>query len=163
MSSRLLYACYCRAQVVQGASASRTTYIFGLRRAQPCRLQYGERSVRDVAQGDASVVHQPQSVGQSVCHERAHVRSRLKLHVSLLLRVVAVHLCEHNGVAHSRTHHLVHQRALLSRTVAVVAHAHHHHFRMSLQACRVFLRRCAELQHEELQRSVHERYERYGV
>ena len=74
-------------QVVERAAASRTTDVFGLAGAQTGGLQDAEGGGGQVARTDVSFVHQPQTVGESVDHQRTHVGCGLNLQISFLFLV----------------------------------------------------------------------------
>src|SRR5574344_1464744 len=74
---------YRLAQIVECASASRTTDIFSFAGAQAGCLQDTECRGVDVGRRDVSVVHQPDTVCESVEHQSTHVSGGFQLEVAL--------------------------------------------------------------------------------
>ena len=163
MGGGSLYACNGGLQVVERSSAARTRDILGLGCAQTRCLQNAKGGCCHVGESNVAIVHEPQTIGQPVDHERTHVGGSLKHEVALMTLRVSVHLGEDHGVEQRGVHHLVHQGALLAQAVLVVTHAHHHHLRMLLQASHILVGRCSEGQDEKFGRCLACSEERYGV
>ena len=137
-------------KIVEGSAASRTTDILGLAGAQTGCLKYSESGFIYCLGRDVSIVHQPDTIGQTINHQGSHISSSLQLEVALLLLAVLVHLGENHRVLQAGIHHLVNQCTLVAQTVLMIAYADNHHLRMSLQTGDIFLGRSSKLQGEEL-------------
>ena len=137
-------------KIVEGSAASRTTDILGLAGAQTGCLEYSESGFIYCLGRDVSIVHQPDTIGQTINHQGSHIGCCLQLEVALLLLAVLVHLCENHRVLQAGIHHLVNQCTLVAQAVLVIAYADNHHLWMSLQAGDVFLGWSTKLQGEEL-------------
>ena len=144
----LLDAGYGGAQVVEGAPAARAGDILGLADAQTRSLEYGKGGGGNVVGGDGALVHEPESVGESVNHERAHVGSGGELEGSLVVGVV--HLGEDYRIGDSGSHHLMHQCTLVAGGVGMVGHSHDDHLGMGLEAGDILVGGGAILEHEKL-------------
>ena len=137
-------------KIVEGSAASRTTDILCLAGAQTGCLKYSESGFIYCLGRDVSIVHQPDTIGQTINHQGSHISSSLQLEVALLLLAVLVHLGKDHRVLQAGIHHLVNQCTLVAQAVLMIAYADNHHLRMSLQTGDIFLGRCTILQGEEL-------------
>lgn len=87
----------------------------------------------------------------------------LRLEVGFLCGAVTIHLGEDNRIEEAVGPQLMSKRTLFAETVLLIADRHYHHFRMGLETGEIFLRRCSELKHEELDVSLNAADERCGV